>query len=92
MRHVLALALVATLVTAAHAQTLDKELVASLSGAASTRAIVSELLWDGGILIIQSAELRADDQPRPSTSPRPDRTWSCAASRLLRLPPTVTGS
>jgi hypothetical protein len=98
MRYVLALAVVTTLVTAANAQTLDKELVATLSGAATTRAIVSELLWDGGMLIIQSAELQADDRltPRYFAAPGPnmelrrldaappsaDRYWKLKASRV----------
>jgi hypothetical protein len=67
MRHVLTLALiVVAFVTAARAQTLDKELVATISGATIERAIVSELLWDGGILIIQSAALQADGQLTPN--------------------------
>lgn len=73
MRHVLALALVATLVAAPNAQTLDKELVATISGAATRRAIVSELLWEGGMLIIQSAELQADDQLTPRYYAAPGR-------------------
>ena len=66
MRYVLALvSIVTALATAAHAQTFDKELVATLSGPALQRAIVSELLWDGGLLIIQSAALQADGQLTP---------------------------
>jgi hypothetical protein len=99
MRHALALVLiVATLATAAHAQTLDKELVATLSGPALQRAIVSELLWDGGLLIIQSAALQADGQLMPGYFAAPganmelrrleaapasaERYWKLKASRV----------
>jgi hypothetical protein len=67
MRQLLSLALLATTLSIpVRAQTLDKELVATISGAAIERAIVSELLWDGGTLIIQSAVLQADNQLVPS--------------------------
>ena len=63
MRYVLAMVLIeTTLATAAAAQTLDKELVATLSGPTIERAAVSELLWDGGTLIIQSAVVQPDGQ------------------------------
>ena len=66
MRHVLACALIATLpAPAGLAQTLDKELVASISGPVLERGIVSELLWDGGTLIIQSAVVEPDGQLKP---------------------------
>ena len=66
MRHVLACALIAAvLVPATAAQNLDKELVASISGPALDRGIVSELLWDGGTLIIQSAVVQSDGQLTP---------------------------
>ena len=66
MRHVLAGALVAiALGGIATAQTLDKELVASISGPVLERGIVSELLWDGGTLIIQSAVVQPDGQLMP---------------------------
>ena len=66
MRHVLASASIAILLASAGiAQTLDKELVASISGAALDRGIVSELLWDGGTLIIQSAVVEPDGQLKP---------------------------
>jgi hypothetical protein len=58
--------LIATLLAPAGlAQTLDKELVASISGAVLDRGIVSELLWDGGTLIIQSAVVQPDGQLTP---------------------------
>jgi len=66
MRHVLASASIAILLASAGiAQTLDKELVATISGAALDRGIVSELLWDGGTLIIQSAVVEPDGQLKP---------------------------
>ena len=66
MRHVLASALIAAvLVPTTAAQNLDKELVASISGPALDRGIVSELLWDGGTLIIQSAVVQPDGQLTP---------------------------
>jgi hypothetical protein len=66
MRHPFALALaVIALAAIPAAQTLDKELVATISGPAVEGAIVSELLWDGGTLIIQSAVLQANDQIVP---------------------------
>jgi|KBSMisStaDraftv2_1062788.scaffolds.fasta_scaffold13170_6 hypothetical protein len=66
MRHVFLLAWVAAVfVPAATAQTLDKELVASISGPVLERGIVSELLWDGGTLIIQSAVVQPDGQLMP---------------------------
>ena len=66
MRHVLACALIAAvLVPTTAAQNLDKELVASISGPQLDRGIVSELLWDGGTLIIQSAVVQSDGQLTP---------------------------
>ena len=66
MRQLLACALIATLLTpAATAQSLDKELVASLSGPALGQGVVSELLWDGGTLIVQSAAVQPDGQLMP---------------------------
>jgi hypothetical protein len=66
MRHVLACALIASvLAPTTTAQTLDKELVASISGPVLDRGIVSELLWDGGTLIIQSAVVQTDGQLMP---------------------------
>ena len=66
MRHVLACALIAAvLVPTTAAQNLDKELVASISGPQLDRGIVSELLWDGGTLIIQSAVVQSDGQLMP---------------------------
>jgi hypothetical protein len=66
MRHVLVCALIAAvLVPTTAAQNLDKELVASISGPALDRGIVSELLWDGGTLIIQSAVVQSDGQLTP---------------------------
>jgi hypothetical protein len=66
MRHVLACALIAAvLVPTTAAQNLDKELVASIAGPALDRGIVSELLWDGGTLIIQSAVVQSDGQLTP---------------------------
>jgi hypothetical protein len=50
----------ASVAAAAGAQTLDKELVATISGPAIDRAVISELLWDGGTLVIQSAVLQPD--------------------------------
>ena len=38
----------------ARAQTAEKELVMTISGAALDRGIVSEIVWDGGSLIVQS--------------------------------------
>jgi hypothetical protein len=55
----------AVLVPTTAAQNLDKELVASISGPALDRGIVSELLWDGGTLIIQSAVVQSDGQLTP---------------------------
>jgi hypothetical protein len=99
MRHAYSLAIVVLALSApAAAQTLDKELVATLSGPALDRAIVSELLWDEGMLIIQSAALRPDGQliPRYFAAPGPnmelrqlqaappaaDRNWNMKASRI----------
>ncbi len=66
MRHVLACALLAAvLAPPAFGQNLDKELVASISGPELDRGIVSELLWDGGTLIIQSAVVQSDGQLMP---------------------------
>src|SRR2546423_6455048 len=75
MRQLLALALLATTLSIhGRAQTLDKELVATISGPAAERAIVSELLWDGGTLIIQSATLQTDNQlvPKYFAAPGPN--------------------
>jgi hypothetical protein len=36
---------------------VDKELVASIAGPAIARGIVSEILWDGGTLLIQTAAM-----------------------------------
>ena len=73
------------------AQTLDKELVASISGPVLDRGIVSELLWDGGTLIIQSAVVQPDGQLTPRYLPRLPRTWNCSASRPHLRPPNATG-
>ena len=89
---------VIVLAAAASAQTLDKELVASISGPALDRGIVSELLWDGGTLIIQSAVVQADGQlvPRYFAAPAAnmelqrlaaapasaDRYWKMKSSRV----------
>jgi hypothetical protein len=98
-RRLLPLALIATtLITAASAQTLDKELVATISGPAIERAIVSELLWDEGVLIIQSAVLQPDNTivPRYFAAPAAnmelrqldaapasaERYWKMKASRV----------
>src|SRR4051812_46528130 len=80
------------------AQTLDKELVASITGPALDRGIVSELLWDGGTLIIQSAVVQADGQLAPryfaapagnmtlqrlaAAPPSADRYWKMKSSRV----------
>jgi hypothetical protein len=99
MRFVLALALIGrTLEPTASAQTLDQELVATFSGPEIEGAIVSELLWDGGTLIIQSAALRADGQLTPRYFAAPganmelrhlvaapasaERYWKMKASRV----------
>lgn len=99
MRHAYSLVmLVVALSAPAAAQTLDKELVATLSGPALDRAIVSELLWDEGMLIIQSAAMRPDGEliPRYFAAPGPnmelrqlqaapetaDRYWKMKASRI----------
>jgi len=82
MRAAPAVALSVTMLgAAAFAQTLDKELVASISGPALYHGIVSELLWDGGTLIIQSAVVQADGQlaPRYFAAPAANmelRPWS----------------
>jgi hypothetical protein len=66
MRHALSLAILGLALAApAASQTLDKELVATISGPAIDRAVVSELLWDGGLLIIQSATMQPDGQMAP---------------------------
>lgn len=99
MRAAPAVALSVTLLgAAAFAQTLDKELVASISGPALDRGIVSELLWDGATLIIQSAVVQADGQlvPRYFAAPAAnmelrrlaaapasaDRYWKMKSSRV----------
>jgi hypothetical protein len=99
MRHLLASVLVVSvLAPAAAAQTLDKELVASISGPMLDRGIVSELLWDGGTLIIQSAVVQPDGQllPRYFAAPASnmelqrldaapasaERYWKMKASRV----------
>lgn len=80
------------------AQTLDKELVATISGPTLDRAIVSELLWDGGTLIIQSAAIQPNGQliPRYFAAPGPhmelrqlqeapssaEHYWKMKASRI----------
>ena len=80
------------------AQTLDKELVASITGPALDHGIVSELLWDAGTLIIQSAVVQADGQlvPRYFAAPAgnmtlqrlaaapasADRYWKMKSSRV----------
>src|ERR1043166_6636826 len=67
MRPLLVLALLATpLLYSVRAQTLGKELVATFSGPPTERAIGSELLWDGGTLIIQSTALQVDNQLVPT--------------------------
>ena len=66
MRQLFACALIATLLRpATTAQSLDKELVASLSGPALGQGVVSELLWDGGTLIVQSAAVLPGGQLMP---------------------------
>jgi hypothetical protein len=66
MRPILACAAIAAaLAPAAAAQRFDKELVVSISGPDLDRGIVSELLWDGGTLIIQSAAVQSDGQLMP---------------------------
>jgi hypothetical protein len=66
MRHAAAFVIVgAALAAVAGAQTLDKELVATISGPAIDRAVISELLWDGGTLVIQSAVLQPNGQLIP---------------------------
>jgi hypothetical protein len=99
MRHACSLVMLGLALTATPgAQTLDKELVATLSGPALDRAIVSELLWDEGMLIIQSAAMQPDGQliPRYFAAPGPnmelrrlqaappsaDRYWNMKASRI----------
>jgi hypothetical protein len=99
MRHALSLVLLGIALTApAGTQTLDKELVATLSGPVLERAIVSELLWDGGTLIIQSAAMQSDGRllPRYFAAPGPhmelrrltaapegaEHYWKMKASRL----------
>jgi hypothetical protein len=99
MRQVLACVLIVTgLALTAAAQTLDKELVASISGPALDRGIVSELLWDGGTLIIQSAVVQRDGQLTPryfaapaenmelrrleAAPPSAERYWKMKSSRV----------
>jgi hypothetical protein len=99
MRHALAGTLFAIMISApALGQTLDKELVASISGPALDHGIVSELLWDGGTLIIQSAVVQADGQLAPRYFAAPagnmtlqrlaaapasaDRYWKMKSSRV----------
>jgi hypothetical protein len=66
MRVVLSLTVTSMMIASNEAaQTLDKELVATFSGPEIDGAIVSELLWDGGTLIIQSAAMRADGSLSP---------------------------
>src|SRR5215208_3567015 len=88
MRRALAMAVLgAALTAAASAQTLDKELVVTLSGPSMEGAIVSELLWDGGLLIIQSAHRQADDKliPRYFAAPGPNMQLR----RLAAMPPAA---
>jgi hypothetical protein len=72
-RVVLTFTLVLLLVTAADAQRTDKELVATISGPALGNGIVSELAWEGGVLIIQSVAMEPTGRlsPRYFTVPGP---------------------
>ena len=47
---------------AAAAQRVEKDLVASISGPAIDRGVVTEIAWDGGTLIVQSATQDPDGQ------------------------------
>jgi hypothetical protein len=47
-------------IPAVGAQTAEKELIMSISGAALDRGVVSEILWDGGSLIVQSVAAESD--------------------------------
>jgi hypothetical protein len=71
----------------AGAQTLDKELVATFSGPALDRAIVSELLWDSGTLIIQSAAMQADGALMPRYFAAPGRNMELR--QLQAAPPAA---
>lgn len=71
----------------AAAQTLDKELVATISGPAIERAVVSELLWDGGTLIIQSATIQPDGQMMPHYFAAPGANMELR--QLTEAPPSV---
>ncbi len=100
MRYLAPIAVVALLAFPAHSasQTVEKELVASISGPAIDRGVVSEILWDGGTLLIQSAAVDANGQlsaryfaaPGPRMALRPldtvpldaERYWRMKASRV----------
>lgn len=87
MRVVLALTLTVTMITSiTAAQTLDKELVATFSGPEINGAIVSELLWDGGTLIIQSAAMGADGHLSPQTLGRVDRAGAGKVPTIAQQP------
>ena len=100
MRRLAPLALVATFAfpLATSSQAVEKELVASVAGPAIERGVVSEILWDGGTLLIQSAALEPDGQLSaryfivpgrrmdvkrlPSVPPGAERYWQMKASRV----------
>jgi hypothetical protein len=85
MRQVLACALIAAvLAPAVAAQRLDKELVVSISGPDLERGIVSELLWDGGTLIVQSVAVQPDGQLMPRYFAAPGANM--ALQRLAAAP------
>ena len=100
MRHLAAIAVVASLAFPARvsSQHVEKELVASISGPAIDHGVVSEILWDGGTLLIQSVARDPDGQlsaryfttPGPRMAVRPlaaappdaERYWRMKASRI----------
>ena len=79
-------------------QTLDKELVATIAGPPIDRAVVSEILWDGGTLLVQTAAMNpaGEMSARYYTVPGPrmelrrlaappagaERYWQMKASRV----------
>lgn len=90
--------IVADLASPLAAQTIEKELVATISSAAIEHGVVSELAWDGGTLLIQSAVMGANGQlsaryhavPGPRMElrhltvapPGAERYWQMKASRM----------
>src|SRR5437762_1509859 len=77
---------------AIRAQSLEKEAIVTIAGAAIDRGIVSEIVWDGSTLIVQSAVAEADGRLSAKYYAAPGQGWNCGGSRRSRPAPRSIGT